>query len=183
MSFLQNPANKIACQLKSIQLLEFQQETNKTYIQNGIKSVDEIDIFVSSLGLTSSWGNVKIEDIYFAFECKRLKNTSKNNAYISDIEKFVQRDYWQTGFRFPYNGLIGFVEKSSISIDEIISDVDFRLKNHKIIKSIKTGSNILVKASYSNFDFVRKSKHKHNSTLNIIEVNHLFLDYSNTIVE
>jgi hypothetical protein len=183
VSYLQNPSNKIKCNIKNIITIDFQQETNKTYKQDGIKSVDEIDIFVSNLGLNSTWDSVNNENIYFAFECKRLKNTSKNNDYISDIEKFIQRDYWQTGFRFPFNGLIGFVEKSTISIEMIIDDIDIKLQKHPLIKSLHENGRIILKSNNQKFNYAKTSKHKHNSTPYIIEVVHLFFDYSEIIID
>lgn len=181
--YLQNEQNKIKSGIKEIAYLSFQFETEKEYIQDETIKTDKIDIFISNLGLNTSWNNEVKEDHYFAFECKRLKNTRKNNEYITDIEKFVQRDYWQTGFRFPFNGLIGFVEKSTTLLEKIINDIDIKLKNHNKIKSFKNKGIILDKYPIYDFDRCHLSKHRHNSVSIIIEVYHLFFDYSSIIVD
>lgn len=181
--YLQNEQNKIKSGIKEIANFSFQFETDKEYIQDEIIKPDKIDIFISNLGLNATWNNEVKEDHYFAFECKRLHNKKNNNAYITDIEKFVQRDYWQTGFRFPFNGLIGFVEKSTISIQEIINDIDLKLRNHKTIESFENDGNILEKSPICDFNYYRLSKHKHILVSATIEVHHLFFDYSEIIVE
>ncbi len=160
----------------AIERIDFQYETEKDYTKDGIKASDKTDIFISNLGLQTHWSKIKREDIYFVFECKILKNTSKNNAYIGDIQKFVEREY---KFRFPFEGMIGFVEKSSKPIDEIIADINRRLQNSSDITTTQKLTPFTVK----NFDYCRLSKHKKITSPNSIEVYHLFFDYSKVIVE
>jgi len=158
--------------------LAFQYETQKTYKQEGIKASDKIDIFVSNLGLQQYWSKAKEEDIYFAIECKRLKNTAKNKAYISDIQKFVKREY---KFRFPFNGMIGFVEKGSKPIDKIIDDINQKLKTHKIVATTKELTQFAVN---DDFKYCRISNHrKKTSNTNSIIIYHLFFDYSEIIID
>jgi len=183
VQYLQDQRNKIAFRDKSVQRTEYQLETNKTYIQDGIERRDMIDIYVSNLGLQSAWNSINAEDIYFAFECKRLKNNEKNAEYITDIVKFVNRDYWQTGYRFPYNGLIGFLEKGETSINDIIEDIDTKIQNSNTIKSILTKNNVLYDCPTVDFELCKISKHKHNSVSLVIEVYHIFLDYSEIITD
>ncbi len=64
-----------------INRIVFQYETEKDYTQHGKRASDKIDIFISNLGLQTYWSHVKQEDVYFVFECKILKNTSKENSY------------------------------------------------------------------------------------------------------
>lgn len=162
---------------EAIEKLSFQYETEKDYIKDGIKASDKIDIFVSNLGLQHYWGEIKKDDIYFVFECKRLENKSKNTAFIGDIEKFVERDY--VGFRFPFEGMIGFVEKSNISINEIIEDINKKLRISSSITTIQE----LTPFEIENFQYCRLSEHKKIVSSDLIEVYHLFFDYSNIIIE
>lgn len=164
-----------------IREIRFNSETEKWYEdRTGRIKKDKIDIFISNLGLQGYWAGKVEEDIYFAFECKRLKNTSKNSeerGYLSDIQKFVSRKY---KFRFPFTGMIGFVEKSSISIDDIINDINKRLQKSSNIITIQELTPFKVK----NFKYCRLSKHKKTFPRNIpIEVYHLFFDYSKIITE
>ena len=96
---------------------------------------------------------------------------------MTDIQKFVEREHT---FRFPFEGMIGFVEKSSISIDAIINDINERLRNHSNIITAQK----LIPFPIKDFDYCRISKHNKNHPIRIlIEVYHLFFDYSNLIVE
>ena len=120
------------------------------------------------------------EDIYFAIECKRLKNTTSVDSalYVTDIQKFVERQY---KFRFPFEGMIGFVEKSSILIDVIIDDINKRLRNHSTIRTIQE---LTPFAIHKKFEYCRLSKHNKNvPKVFTIEVYHLFFDYSRIIVD
>lgn len=183
VQYLQDQKNKIAFQDESVQRVEYQLETNKTYIQDCIERRDMIDIYVSNLGLQSAWNGTNAEDIYFAFECKRLKNNEKNTEYITDIGKFVDRDYWQTGYRFPFNGLIGFIEKSETAIKDIIEDIDTKIQNSDTINSIITNNSVLDVCPTVNSELCKISKHMHNSVSLVIEVYHLFFDYSDIITD
>jgi len=159
-----------------IEGFDFQYETEKDYTKDGIKASDKIDIFISNLGLQAYWNEIKRENIYFVFECKIIRNTSQNNVYINDIQKFVEREY---EFRLPFEGLIGFIEKKSISIDKIIADINTKLQKHPNITTTQT----LTPFPINNFQYCRLSKHKQNfPPHNLIEVYHLFFDYSNIIV-
>ncbi len=164
-----------------IRSIRFDSETEKVYEdETGKIKKDKIDVFISNLGLQSYWAGQVEEDIYFAFECKRLKNRSKNSqerGYLSDIQKFVSREY---KFRFPFTGMIGFVEKSSISIDDIINDINKRLRKSSTI----TTTQELMPFEVKDFQHCRLSKHKKAFPKNIpIEVYHLFFDYSKIITE
>ena len=107
-----------------------------------------------------------------------LKNTSNNNLYIADIQKFAERKY---NFRFPFETMIGFVEKSSITIEEIISDINCKLENHAVIK---TSQKLISFQIREDFNECRLSKHEKNLTKTIlIEIYHLFFDYSKIIVD
>ncbi len=161
----------------AIQELLFEQETAKTYTITGITKRDLIDIIVSNLGL--NWEEINNESQYFAFECKRLQGISKNNEYITDIHKFVSREY---KFRFPFTGMIGFVEKSKKTIPQIIDDLELKLTKDSEIKSQKIDTKILNKYQIQNFNFSYLSKHEHNTLTKIIEVYHLFFDYSDIII-
>ncbi len=161
----------------SIQAIHFFSETEPDYKDmTGKTRGDRIDIFITNLGLQNYWSNVVAEDIYFVIECKRLKNFSGNTAYLTDIQKFVEREY---DFRFPFTGMIGFVEKSSISIDKIIDDINIRLQKSSNI----TTTQELTSFEIENFSHCRLSKHIRTASRTPIEVYHLFFDYADVIIE
>ena len=162
-----------------IEGLLFFPETETEYTQSTILRDDKIDVFITNLLLTDNWHDVEKEDLYFVFEFKRLLNTKKNLNYLSDTQKFVERKYSQ--FRFPFNGMIGLVEKSSVSISKIIEDIEKKLKQHQIIKSIDKDGEFLTNYSIENFKYCKISRHNHNSQKGTIEVFHLFFDYSEII--
>jgi hypothetical protein len=176
--YLQQYKGHLAC-YSQIEKIRFDYETVKTYIDpTGEIREDKIDVFISNLGLQEYWGTVTEENIYFALECKRLKNTSHNADYVTDIQKFVERQHI---FRFPFEGMIGFVEKSSISIDAIINDINERIRSHS---GIVTTQELTYFPIHENFHYCRFSKHCKSRPKRIsIEVYHLFFDYSNLIVD
>jgi len=176
--YLQNKNVKLSFRHSEIKNLLFEQEPAKSYIENGIKRRDLVDICVLNLEL--DWLNVNKENQYFAFECKRLKNKSKNNEYITDIQKFVNREY---EFRFPFTGMIGFIEKSKIDIPDIIADIDSKIKTHKHIKSKVLNDKVLIPFQMTDFEYCRTSNHEHKTNNKNIEVYHLFFNYTNIIVE
>ncbi|MEL6717339.1 MAG: hypothetical protein AAFO82_15740 [Bacteroidota bacterium] len=183
VDYLQKRDNKLNCSYPNeILELEFNYETEKEYMQEGKLKSDKIDVIVSNLNLNNQWNDIERENLYFVFECKRLLNKSKSNLYLSDIEKFVQREY--TAFRFPFNGLIGFVEKSTFSINEIIEDIDHKLQKHELINSVSKNDEELIMQPYqiNHFKNGRISKHLHINKGDI-EVFHLFFDYSAIIVD
>ena len=162
----------------TIKEIRFQYETEKMYKDTKNKQRrDKIDIFITNLGLQTYWSGVVEEDVYFSIECKRLKNRSKNAEYLTDIQKFTEREY---KFRFLFEGMIGFVEKSSIDIVTIINDINKRLQDTPSIITTQELTPFKVK----NFQYHRLSKHKKNFPPNAqFEVHHLFFDYSNMIVD
>ena len=161
----------------NIQTIRFFPETEPDYRDiTGKTRGDKIDIFITNLGLQNYWSNVAEEDIYFVIECKRLKNFSKNAAYLTDIQKFIEREY---DFRFPFEGMIGFVEKSNVSIDEIIDDINVRLLKFSTITTTQKLSPFALK----NFPYCRLSKHIKTTSRIPIEVYHLFFDYADIIIE
>ena len=178
--YLQEFKNHFNC--PDIKEIHFQYETQKTYIDpSGKQRIDKIDVIISNLGLQEYWSGVREEDRYFAFECKRLHNTANNANYISDIKKFAERQY---KVRSPFEGMIGFVEKSSISIETIILDINQRLRDHDAIKTLQELTSIEPAAPGNDFKYCRLSKHSKSFEQRItFGVYHLFFDYSNLIVD
>jgi hypothetical protein len=181
LSYQKLLSQKLNRQFNGIENLHFHSEPEEEFIQDGIEKRDKIDIHVTNLGLVDNWNDVDNENLYFAFECKRLLNTKKSNDYLSDTIKFTTRNY--SSFRFPFNGMLGFVENSSISIREIIDDLENRLVNHATINSVKYSGKIWHPFEIENFEYCRLSKHRHDSSNTCIEIFHLFLDYSEIIVQ
>jgi len=164
--------NRTNYEIQEISEFEYRCEPAELYKSDKTHE-DKIDIQVSNLNF--KWQEIDRELIYFAFECKRLQGISKNNEYITDIYKFVTREY---KFRFPFTGMIGFVEKSKKTIPEIVADIELKLSKNSEIKSFKIENKILNKFQIQNFDYSYLSKHQHNTLISTIEVYHLFMNYS-----
>ena len=164
---------------KKVERLYFLPEPGVEYEGNGKEGDDLVDIFVTALPQDCINSKYDIEDHYFAFECKRIKNKQTiDNEYLTDITKFISRDYWKTGFRFPFNGMIGFVEHKTPEIPKIIDNLKIKMS----AKKYNTVSN-LQKYEIHDFDFCEISKHNHITEKKEITVYHLFLNYSKIIVE
>lgn len=158
-----------------IRKIHFQCETQKEYVEDNKIAIDKIDIFVSNLSLQKYWSTSE-ESIYFAIECKRLKNTSKNPPYIEDIKKFTGREY---NFRIPISGMIAFVEKSSLSFNDIVSDINKKLDSDS---DIATNDTLKLFPIDDKFHFSFRSNHSRTPS-GTIELFHLLFDYSLIIKE
>lgn len=166
-----------------IETLYFYPEPEAEYTQNDLLKSDKIDVLVTNLPLKDDWSDVEKEDLYFVFEYKRLLNKTKNASYITDTQKFVDRKY--TFFRFPFNGMVGIIEKSKIPVLDIIEDIETKLKNSTTIKSIESDGKILSPfiIPSTTFNYCRLATHYHNNNQGKIEVFHLFFDYSKILID
>ncbi len=179
-NYLNKQLNKRNNKVYDIYTITFEAETEKLYKLNNITQADKIDIFVGNLNLNIFDDSINLNDIYFAFECKRLENNAKNAQYIKDIEKFTQREY---AFRLPYNGMIAFVEKCSSSLDSIILDIENKLQKHKTIKTVPQNNTYLQNIDIKEFNLARYSIHSHSTLPHKIEIGHLFFDYSDIVIK
>lgn len=166
-----------------IESLYFLPEPGVEYKENNKIGDDLVDIFV--LGLPKNCINSKYdrEEHYFAFECKRIKSKQTiDNEYLTDITKFINRDYWKTGFRFPFNGMLGFVEHKTPNIPKIIDNLESKLFDENYNTIINQNIRTLQEHKIPDFEYCKISNHKHNNVKNIsIKIYHLFFDYSNII--
>ena len=158
--------------------ISFIPEAQKEYIdiKDKKKKPDKIDIFINRLGLSNIWQEYD-EKIYFAIECKRIKDTSDTNQYIVDMVKFANRDYIE--LRLPFEGQLGFVETFIPHLD-IANNINQKLqsKNNIITDMILTPCKL-----NSNIDSTYISEHKRNTTnKEPFSIYHLFLDYSKIII-
>jgi len=112
------------------------------------------------------------EDIYFAFECKRLKHKSKNSQYIEQgIKRYVENAY---AGAMPFAGMIGFVEAGEIHT--IVNDINQRLSSlHKDDKLISSQCLCFFEFD-TGFEYSFQSKHPRTNN-NEIALYHIFLDY------
>ena len=163
---------------KFIQNVLFQYETVKRFIANGIERDDKIDIIINNIGLQEYWKYEVVENIYFAIECKILNNTLNNSEYLKDIWKFTRRKYIQ--LRLPFEGMIGFIEYSTIPFKKIIDDLNNKLNAHKEIKTIAFLTNIEI---CHNFNSSYMSEHLKQFDPSRFKIYHLFFDYSKLITE
>lgn len=173
--------NKSILQSKvsALEEINFNSETQKTYIdaKDGKEKPDKIDIYINKLGLQSEWKQSD-EHVYFAVECKRIKDNQSYGEYVTDIEKFTSRNH--TNLRLPYEGMIGFIEDNSINHSTASSQITSRLKKSTTIVT----SQYLTTVSLNNeFDASYVSIHnKIFGRKSSFTLYHLFFDYSCNVV-
>ncbi|MDR1197703.1 MAG: hypothetical protein LBK94_01650 [Prevotellaceae bacterium] len=160
--------------------INFGCETEKNYIdsQDGKKKPDKIDIYINKLGLRDVWKE-NDENIYFAIECKRIEKLSNVNYYISDIEKFSNRNYLNT--RLPFEGQLAFIENPLITHIQLSDKVNKKLKEKTAIITNNFLSPLTI---HSQFNGIYLSAHKRNTDKQkSFTVYHLLFDYSNIVVD
>ncbi len=160
--------------------INFTAETQKEFIdiEDNKQKVDKIDIFINRLGLSNTWGEPE-EKIYFAIECKRIRELHDTIQYLGDIEKFTKRAY--IDIRLPFEGQLGFIENSSISHKEVVSNINSKLQNNKKITTDLLLENCVLN---QNIESTYISKHKRNIHIQeSFSIYHLFLDYSTIVTD
>jgi hypothetical protein len=159
--------------------INFAAETQKRYIDtDGKQKPDKIDICINKLGLQREWNEFD-ENIYFAIECKRIRQLSDTKDYILDIEKFCKRNY--TSLRLPFEGQIAFFENSELLISQIVKDIDKRLASSKIISTNQFLKSIKI---HDQLDCAYLSKHLRDfNDKSNFSIYHLLLDYSKVVVD
>jgi hypothetical protein len=173
-------ANKYLLKQKTLTLnnIDFSYETEKEYIdtQDNKLKPDKIDIYINKLGLQNEWKK-QDKNVYFAIECKRIEKLSDANDYISDIEKFSNRNYIKT--RLPFEGQIAFIENQNIT------HIILREKVNEILQkrnSIITDSFLNPIGLNDKFNESYLSKHQRNTSRENFSIYHLFFNYSNIVI-
>jgi hypothetical protein len=161
--------------------LLFLYEVGEYHEDTGKESVKDIAVFNVTKGFSGSLrgqnGELRDEDCYFSFECKRLKSNSKNRLYIAEgIKRYVENTYARA---VPIAGMIGFVEAGDII--KIKDDINLRLKKLNESAELKTNRLLTFFQITDDFDYSFSSNHDRvNNTP--IGIHHLFLDYSPIII-
>lgn len=167
--------NKMSC----LEKINFTAETQKEYIDtmDGKQKPDKIDVFINKLGVNRIW-NENDENIYFAIECKRIKQLSDTSRYIKDIEKFSNRNY--LSLRLPFEGQLAFVEAKDITHNDISTNINKKLES---IAYIITETPLFEYPLHEKVSGIYKSAHKKNATKEIFSIYHLILDYSKIVTD
>jgi len=165
---------------------EFRNELQDKYAnkQGKIKH-DKIDIAVTGIiEKEEGWDGTPAEKIYYAIECKRLNVKNKNgaydgkaNEYVKDIDKLTQSRVYT--HRFPFNGMIGYVEKPN-SEEEAVTKINSNLEKHTKIITLKHLDAFDLK---DNFQYCKYSEHYQEHIKNQKSIYHLFFDYSLLITD
>lgn len=140
-------------------------------ISEGCKTGGFVDIHISN-----PMGIIGKEDLFYAFECKRLDGYSdKNKEYVNNgLARFVEGKYSK---KMPLAGMIGFVQgfKKGGNMNSLVVDIKNILNNNKTIKTTKnlTPHKIDKKFKHSYF-----SQHKRKKSLSKIDLYHLFFDFT-----
>jgi len=177
--------NKDLLKQKTLALnnINFTYETEKEYVdfQDNKEKSDKIDIFINKLGLQKEWKE-QDENLYFAIECKRIKNLDNDitgkSGYISDIEKFCNRNHIKT--RLPFEGQIAFIENQNITHTDLCNKVNYLLQNQKAIITNTFLDKIILN---DKFDSSYLSQHQRNTSQQNFSIYHLFFNYSSVVVE
>ncbi|WP_347173632.1 hypothetical protein [Polaribacter uvawellassae] len=149
-------------------------ETSEEYINLVDKQLhdDPIDIHIVDYALKNAWSQGSKP--YFAIECKRLKTSI--SGYIDDTIKASKRSY--SKFRLPFEGQLGFIENKNWSYINVSNKVKKNLASNTNIVTTKNIRNYSVKNKF-NGSYVSNHQKINN---NLFSIYHLFLDYSNLVV-
>lgn len=151
--------NKHYLQIFQLEDIFFGKEESEIYKDKfEIEQEDFIDIYVREPGLQNYWGNN--EEIYFAIECKRIKQLSDTKDYIIDIEKFCNRSHINT--RLPIEGQIAFIENSKLTQTIIVDKINSYLRTETFIPSIVTDSYLTAITIHPKINCSFRSVHKKN---------------------
>ena len=118
------------------------------------------------------------EDLFYAFECKRLDGySSKNKEYVNNgLSRFIDGKYSK---KMPLAGMIGFVQgfKKNSNMNSLVVDIKDILNKQKTIKTTK---NLTLYKIDNEFKHSYFSQHKRKKPLPKIDLYHLFFDFTIT---
>lgn len=179
--FVENHLNRRLSYFQESQLnkIQFTTETTRKYIDSTDQKEkpDKIDIFITNLQLDKEL--ISNPQPYFAIECKRIKNSSSFDSYISDIKKFSERIHSQT--RLPYEGQLAFIENPQYLHTVSFEKINSKLATHK---SIKTTQPLEYKQFHERFDGSYHSRHlKAFGLNNVFSIYHLLFDYTKFVID
>lgn len=165
--------------LSDLESINFHAEVQKEYrdMIDKKQKPDKIDIYINRIGLTNIWSEVD-ENIYFAIECKRVKQLSDSKLYVQDIEKFTNRSYLD--LRLPFEGQLAFIENSKLNHNSVSDDINKKLLSNSTIKTEKCLTPTVIHNSYEG-SYI--SNHRKNYNDKIFTIFHLMFDYSSNIVD
>lgn len=155
----------------------FDKDSEETFFQDETKRTDKIDIYIRDAALTNLT-NKENQNIYFAIECKRIKIKSDSNAYVLDIQKYVERKH--TSLRLPFEAQIAFIENERLT-HKIISDEINTILNET--KTIITDSFLTPEKLHDSVNGTYSSKHKKNfGNKDSFIIYHLMFNYSKVVI-
>lgn len=170
--------------LKSaIEEIMFECEPEMPYIQHdavsgkSIEANDRIDIKVNRIGLQHIWKNVDEQNIYLAIECKILSKLADNAQYLTDIQKFCDREHYQ--FRLPIEGMLAFKGNKNIKSSEFADDLNKRLTASQTVTTKEPLKESGIPSFQKNYYHSRQLRNFGNKPL--FSVCHLYLDYSDVM--
>ena len=113
---------------------------------------------------------------------ERIKNFDNDitgkSGYISDIEKFCNRNHIKT--RLSIEGQIAFIENESITHNILYNVINENLQNRKSIITDGFLNKIVLN---DKFEATYLSRHQRNTSIQIFSIYHLFFDYTNIVVD
>lgn len=154
----------------NLQLLAFEVEPGSDFSEE-YATEGFIDIKVSNI--TLNLYNCADENIYFAFECKRVnKSPQKISMYVDKgINRFKINKYSKN---VHLSGMIGYSEEKYTEIPSIVKKINYKLKADKLeVETLNKKKNIT-------HDYCYVSTHSRKNS-NKITLYHLFYDFSDMI--
>ncbi len=165
--------------MSSIDFFEitFHCETKQTYTENESRKDDYIDIKVSESEISRIWGALgEKQQVHFAIECKVVE--SGFSEYISDIKKMCDRPFNTP--RLNFEGQIAYITNPKYDHQTVRNGININLSSNSGINTIQ---NLIPKAIHENFDAGYLSVHKRSHNLLNFTIYHLFLNYSDIVIE
>lgn len=159
--------------------VQFITEATRGYIdtKDQKEKPDKIDIYITNLNLDK--GLCTNPQPYFAIECKRIYKSSSADEYISDIQKYTEREHIHS--RLQIEGQLAFIERPKYAHNITVENINSKLQNHPSIESIQPLKPTLF---HQKFDASYSSKHKRNfGQKRTFTIYHLMFNYTQLVVE
>jgi len=142
-------------------------------ISEDCKTGGFVDIHISN-----PMGIIGKENLFYAFECKRLYGgLTKNKEYVNNgLSRFIDGKYSKN---MPLAGMIGFVQgfKRGGNMNSLVVDIKSILSDDKTIKTTKNLTPYKIDNKFKHSYF---SQHKRKNKLPKIDLYHLFFDFNAT---
>lgn len=145
--------------------------TEPAEINEDNKTLGFIDIMVTNV--SSEFSGRNEENIYYAFECKRINNSNYAKYVDEGILRFIECKYSKD---MTFAGMIGYFETNNPDIEDIIKKINTNLNNKFNSGKLVNLSSLKKFSLVDDFEHSYISNHERKDN-NSIDLYHLILDY------